>query len=240
MKHDRLKPNRRSLLIVGALLLVLFVVLIQQSVSNGILRLAIVLIGLLVIAIGLYLARWRWMRAVGLAIVLSVIIFLLSPGDRLAGRNLQPNYVQMLRTYEGSRYVWGGENHLGIDCSGLVREGLIQANLHYGFQTFNPALVRSGLGMWWFDAGADALLREYRGYTRRLWTAASINQIDHVQIQPGDLAVTTNGEHILAYLGDRAWIEADPNVMKVIIVQVPTANPWFQVPVEILRWQQFT
>jgi cell wall-associated NlpC family hydrolase len=135
--------------------------------------------------------------------------------------------------------VWGGENHYGIDCSGLVREGLIQTNLHQGFATLNPALIRRGLEMWWFDAGADALLREYRGYTDRLFAAVSINELDHNQIQPGDLAATSDGEHILAYLGDRRWIEADPNLQKVVIESVPTANIWFHTSVEILRWRQW-
>jgi hypothetical protein len=232
--------NRRSLLIPIALLIALFIVLIRQSVSFGIIRLAIVVTGILILAGLLYLAwRQRWARAIGLTIVLSVVIFFGLPGSPEAGRNLQSNYLQMLRTYEGSPYVWGGENHLGIDCSGLVREGLIQANLHYGLQTFNPALVRSGLEMWWFDAGADALLRGYRGYTQWLFAAASLDKLDHSKIKPGDLAATADGEHILAYLGDSQWIEADPGLGKVIIDRVPTDNQWFHVPVELLRWKQF-
>ncbi len=163
-----MKINRRSLLILWALSIALFVVLLRQSVSYGITRLAIVVIGLLIIAGLLYFIwRQRIIRFGLMAIVASFSIFLLLPGNPTAGKTLQPQYLSMLRSYEGSPYVWGGENHLGIDCSGLVREGLIQANLHYGFQHLNPALIRQGLEMWWFDAGADALLQEYRGYTQR-------------------------------------------------------------------------
>ena len=43
--------------------------------------------------------------------------------------------------------------------------------------------------------------------------------------------------HILAYLGDRQWIEADPGVHRVITVTVPTENGWFHGPMKILRWQ---
>ncbi len=235
-----MKINRRSLLILWALSIALFVVLLRQSVSYGITRLAIVVIGLLIIA-GLLYFIWRQqiIRFGLMAIVASFSIFLLLPGNPTAGKTLQPQYLSMLRSYEGSPYVWGGENHLGIDCSGLVREGLIQANLHYGFQHLNPALIRQGLEMWWFDAGADALLQEYRRYTQRQFGAASINALDHSKIAPGDLAATTDGEHILAYLGDRQWIEADPNLQKVVIEAVPTRNPWFHMPVQILRWHQF-
>lgn len=235
-----MKITRKSIAILTALLTALFIVLIRQSISFGIMRLAIVVSGILAIVGLLYLVwRQRLLRAIGLSIVLSVVIFLALPGNPEAGRNLQSNYLQMLRTYEGSPYVWGGENHLGIDCSGLVREGLIQANLQHGLQTFNPALVRSGLGMWWFDAGADALLQEYRDYTKRLFPASSVNQLDHTKIQPGDLAATADGEHILAYLGDRQWIEADPDLQKVVIEMVPTENHWFDVPIHTLRWKQF-
>jgi hypothetical protein len=240
--------NRRSLLIPWALLIALFVVLMRQSISYGLMRLAIVVTGLLVIAGLIYfLWRQRWVRFGLLAIVASLSLFLLLPGNPAAGKNLQPQYLAMLKTYEGSPYVWGGENHLGIDCSGLVREGLIQANLHRGWATLNPALIRRGLEMWWFDAGADALLRGYRGYAARQFAAVSINELDHNQIQPGDLAATSDGEHILAYLGDdlrsvgdqRRWIEADPNLQKVVIESVPTQNVWFHTGVEILRWRQF-
>jgi hypothetical protein len=235
-----MKITRKSIAILTALLTALFIVLIRQSISFGIMRLGIVLSGILVIVGLLYLLwRQRLLRSIGLSMVLSVLIFLGLPGNPGAGRNLQSDYLQMLRTYEGSPYVWGGENHLGIDCSGLVREGLIQANLQHGLRTFNPALVRSGLEMWWFDAGADALLAEYRGYTQRLFPASSVNQLDLTKIQPGDLAATADGEHILAYLGDRQWIEADPDFQKVVIETVPTDNHWFNVPIHTLRWNQF-
>lgn len=235
-----MKMRRRSLLIPWALSIALFVILMRQSVSYGMTRLAIVMMGLLILA-GLFYLIWRQrlIRLGLIAIVISGSLFLLLPGNPTAGKTLQPQYLSMLRSYEGSPYVWGGENHLGIDCSGLVREGLIQANLHAGFQHWNPALIRQGLVMWWFDAGADALLQEYRGYTQRQFAATNINELNHSKIAPGDLAATANGAHILAYLGDQQWIAADPHLQKVVIEAVPNRNPWFHVPVQILRWQQF-
>ena len=53
-----MKINRRSLLIPWALLIALFVVMIRQSVSYGITRLTIVLIGIAVIA-GLLYFLWK-------------------------------------------------------------------------------------------------------------------------------------------------------------------------------------
>ena len=60
-----MKINRRSLLIPWALLIALFVVMIRQSVSYGITRLTIVVIGIVVIVGLLYflwkqtIVRWR-------------------------------------------------------------------------------------------------------------------------------------------------------------------------------------
>ena len=53
-----MKINRRSLLIPWALLIVLFVVMIRQSVSYGMTRLTIVVIGIVVIA-GLLYFLWK-------------------------------------------------------------------------------------------------------------------------------------------------------------------------------------
>jgi peptidoglycan/LPS O-acetylase OafA/YrhL len=52
------------------------------------------------------------------------------------------------------------------------------------------------------------------------------------------LAVTANGVHVLAYVGNQTWVEADPGEWKVIQVKVPATNPWFLVPVRIVRWAQ--
>jgi len=41
----------------------------------------------------------------------------------------------------------------------------------------------------------------------------------------------------MAYLGNRRWIEADPDAHKVIEVVLPTDNPWFKTPVVFVRWK---
>jgi hypothetical protein len=53
------------------------------------------------------------------------------------------------------------------------------------------------------------------------------------------LGVTISGVHVMAYLGNRQWIEADPDIGKVVIVQVPErTNPWFQETFKLLRWRE--
>ena len=163
--------------------------------------------------------------------------FLICPGRNYDRKQLRDAYVHALRSYEGTRYIWGGEDMLGIDCSGLVRAGLIKATFKEGLLTFNPRLARFAVSLWWHDASAEALGQEYRQQTKRLFATSSINELDQNKVVPGDIAVTTSGVHVLAYLGDGEWIEADPNLGKVVIVQVPAEkNPWFQEPVKVLRW----
>lgn len=175
-----------------------------------------------------------------ISIILLTGILLLLPGRKTNVELLRQYYIKALQSYQNTTYIWGGENRLGIDCSGLIRQGLIKANLQLGLTTVNPSLLRQALSLWWYDASAEALRDQYREYTIRGKQFASINEINYSQIQPGDLAVTTDGVHILAYLGQQTWIEADPNYGKVITVKVPDLkNPWFQMPVYLLRWQQF-
>lgn len=165
--------------------------------------------------------------------------FLACPGRTADPHKLRDAYLAVLRSYEGTRYLWGGENRFGIDCSGLVRAGLIKANFQTGLYTLNPRLVRLSLSLWWHDCSARELGAEYRGQTRHILSAPSINALDESLIQPGDLAVTASGVHVLAFLGNQKWIEADPHYQRVVIVPVPDAkNPWFKEPVLITRWTE--
>jgi len=72
-----------------------------------------------------------------------------------------------------------------------------------------------------------------------LFPIPRINQADPSRFLPGDLAVTGDGSHVMAYLGESRWIEAHPDPGKVIVVKVPSSdNPRFQIPVKIVRWKQ--
>lgn len=97
-----------------------------------------------------------------------------------------------------------------------------RANFIYGMTSFDPRLLRESFSLWWHDASANALKEKYRKKTLFLFEAANINQFDHSKMLPGDFAITSNGIHALAYLGDMTWIEADPEILRVIVVKVPT------------------
>jgi hypothetical protein len=180
----------------------------------------------------------RWLRIVPLGVLALGTGLVLMPGRDCDRSTLRERYVHCLRRYEGTPYFWGGETRIGIDCSGLVRRGLVDANVEQGLRTLNGRLIRTGLGLWWNDCSARAMAEEYQNRTRMLFQAPSINAIDPDRLQLGDLAVTSGGIHVLAYLGDNEWIEADPGLGKVIRVRVPSKdNPWFRMRVQVLRWR---
>ncbi len=149
---------------------------------------------------------------------------------------LREAYLSALLRYNGVRYIWGGENRRGIDCSGLIRQGLIDAMFVSGIRTFNAGLVREAMGLWWNDCSARALGEQHRGLTVPISETPSVNALDHSTILPGDLAVTKSGIHIMAYLGENRWIEADPEAGEVIVLTAPSTHGWFDSPMKIVRW----
>ena len=180
--------------------------------------------------------RHRVARAFSLLISVVLFSLFLVPGRRTDTNALRADYCRGLQFYTGDRYIWGGEGRFGIDCSGLIRKGLVWGQLMNGAHSLNGGPLRNAIALWWHDCSAKELLAGFRGWTRVLFANSSIDETDHSKLQPGDLAVTTGGAHILAYLGKATWIEADPMIGKVVKVSVPTDNPWFNRPVVFIRW----
>lgn len=203
------------------------------SRAAGVLSFAFLWVGLLV-----FLWKrpvWRWLV---IGITAAGLIFLVLPGRPVSPETLREKYTSCLRRYEGVRYVWGGETALGIDCSGLVRRGLMDALFLEGLRTFNPGLVCGAISLWWNDTTARVLgEKNVASPTVAITETPEINLLDHSLLQPGDLAVTATGLHVLAYLGDQTWIEADPGLERVVLARVPSQdNPWLATPVKIVRW----
>lgn len=100
----------------------------------------------------------------------------------------------------------------------------------------NPGLIREAFLIWWFDASAKELGNGYSQRTHRILDAPTVRAIDQVQLQPGDLAVVSQGVHVLAYLGNGQWIEADPGVRRVIELSVKDKNAWLDTRPVVVRW----
>ncbi|HLO89146.1 MAG TPA: NlpC/P60 family protein [Nostocaceae cyanobacterium] len=233
--------KRRYLLHLWSWSWFFLIILLFYPISYGILRLATVLLFLWLLFGGLWLFwQYKIIRFTYLLLTFIISLIMILPGNAADTNTLREYYVQEMQAFNGTKYVWGGENRVGIDCSGLVRQGLVNANLKYGFISLNPKLIREGFSLWWFDTSAQALAQGYRDKTKVFMSANSINELDHTKIQKGDIAVTQDGVHTLGYIGDNVWIEADPGVRKVITVQVPDQNNyWVKVPVYLVKWQQF-
>lgn len=224
--------------LVWAGLLALFVVLQVLPIRSGMLKAMMVVAaaGLWVNTIVLLRRRpaIKW-SLVGLSALAAA--WLIMPGKEPDRIRLQSAYVRSLAAYQGALYVWGGETSLGIDCSGLIRRAMIDAGLSEGFRTLNPGLVREAIALWWQDCSAAELGRGWKGRLQPVSTAPSLNDADYSGLQPGDVAVTQNGLHTLAYLGDNTWIQADPGAWRVIRNRAGDPEiSWFKVPVSIHRW----
>lgn len=207
----------------------------------GLLRLTVLLclLGLWAGALGLGYAR-KPVRVVCLALLLLPAGLLL-PGRPADTGALRRAYTDSLRRYQGTRYVWGGGSRQGIDCSGLVSRGMMDADATEGLKTANPRLLRQAISLWWHPCTAHDLGEGYAGRTRLLLTTPSLNALTGDQVMPGDIAVTLGGAHTLAYLGGQTWIEADPNLLygdSVIVVRTPSRNAWFRTGMRLLRWRQ--
>jgi cell wall-associated NlpC family hydrolase len=211
-----------------------------SSVLNSTVRFGFVLaMGMLLV--GTIFLTWRkvWIRNSILIIYGLGTLFLICPYHSSHNSNaLRTSYIGALNSYRECKYVWGGEGRFGIDCSGLIRRSWVDATVKEGVLTLNPRLVRTGASVWWNDTTAAVIGTGYSDRTHLIVKADSINQLDHSLLLPGDLAVTAHGIHILAYLGNRQWISADPSAAKVIINNAEDkTNGYLFGPVHILRWK---
>ncbi|HEY8904283.1 MAG TPA: hypothetical protein VIM48_11265, partial [Chthoniobacterales bacterium] len=120
--------------------------LLAFPIRTGKIRLAIVLL-LVVVWGGLIMLTTlrKWWIGAGLATVSLVVgIFLSLPGpSTIDTARLRDLYLHRLQRYTGVIYIYGGENSLGIDCSGLVRRAMMDALFAYGVQKHDPSAVRA-------------------------------------------------------------------------------------------------
>ena len=142
---SRRRIARRSVLYIGwCACLGLTIFLAAFPINVGLIRLFLVT-AVPALAVGACVLLWSRKRLRLLPGVLLVVPIgiLVAPGRRHDAQSLRRRYITALRRYEGTRYVWGGENGFGIDCSGFVRRGLIDANLREGVATLNPGRLRA-------------------------------------------------------------------------------------------------
>ncbi len=232
------RPWRPRLLRLAVLLPLLLIALWLCPVGNHLVRAAIVVLATALWGV-LALLCWRrpWGKMVTLLPIPCAALVAMGPLRPHSPARLREGFVTALQSYEGTRYVWGGENGLGIDCSGLVRRALSDAYVREALATSDIGLVRDSLLLRWFDTSADGLLRQYRDQTRRLYSARSVRDLEQAPLFPGDFVVTADGVHVMAFLGDNVWIAADPGQGRVIKLGPRDRNPWLDAPVVVMTWR---
>lgn len=237
-----MKPSfslRRVAIGLWLALIPLLIVMLNSAVSSRRLRIGILFVAAALIAGGLVFAnRHKRVFFSATAILASIALFLNLPGRPFSKASLEQRYLADMASFDGAPYVWGGESRQGIDCSGLLRRSWQDALLKEGLLTLNPALVRAALDLWWNDTTAQQIGQGYGGRTTPVTKCPSLNTLNHSLLQPGDMAVTASGGHMLGYLGDNKWIEADPLALKVLTFSVPEkTSAWFTTPMTIVRWR---
>jgi hypothetical protein len=217
----------------------LLLVLWYYPVVTHRLRVETLIVALFILG-GALIMVWKYckVRWLVMGLYVAVAIFLIFPGRQVNRAELRDAYGEAMKSYEGTRYVWGGESCTGIDCSGLIRKGWEDALMHEGILTFNSSLIRESNWLYWNDTTAKVMGEGYLGRTVPVATCSSLNTLDYTLVQPGDLAVTEDGSHIVAYLGNKTWIAADPGVGRVTTFTVPEKhNGYFWMPMQIVRWK---
>ena len=214
------------------------VALVFWPYHDGVLRYGLPLSLLVVWVSGL---AFLWRRKIA-RIVLLVRPFLaalpfLLPAKPLSLESLRDRYLASMRAMEGAAYVWGGERHGGVDCSGLPRLALREALWKEGWRTGNGAAFRDWAEQWWFDSSAKALGENHRDFTRPTGVRGKLRDLDFEVLAPGDLGVTVSGVHVMVYVGNGRWMHADPGSLKVTFSDPGTdQNPWFDSIVVMRRW----
>ena len=221
-------------------LVIFFFVLWYSPYVDYPIRVSTIVVGVLVLA-GALAAGWRF-SALRMALILfyiSALVFLAWPAALPKDRSgLRASYCKALSSYVGCRYVWGGVGYFGIDCSGFVQKGLEDGMVTNGLVGVSPALLRESIWIYWHRTTAKVLGEGDAGRTFPITEARALNDLDYSLLMPGDLAVTASGDHVLAYLGEKTWIAADPVEHKVTRFTIPERrNFYFSTPMRIVRWK---
>ncbi|MDP4623611.1 MAG: NlpC/P60 family protein [Akkermansiaceae bacterium] len=233
---------RRLLLILTLGSLAAIIMVNLDPVTTKLHRL-ILLSALIGIWLGPLILLWKKKPArIALCVIAAIaIIPFLLPGRTIDPQELRQDYLKRMISYQGTPYHWGGENSRGIDCSGLPRKALREALFSNGIRHLNGGSLRLFLKHWWNDASAKALAEGHLDFANPTGHSGTIATMDYSGLTPGDLIVTENRRHILAYVGNDQWIQADPSAGKVTIENGRTSpNGWFAVPVTSHCWSVLT
>ena len=224
--------SRRTLLWLA---LGLTAALLLFPIRTTLVRLALLSGGASSLALGFWMLPARGRIVLGALVALAGGLFAL-PSKPLASAALRDAYLDAVATRSNAFYVWGGETHFGIDCSGLVRLPLASAFAREGIRRLDGGALRQAASLWWTDASAAELGRGFGVRARLIGEYTDARQIDE-RVQPGDFAITADGKHAMVYTSDQTWTEADPGQGRVVVLDArDDTSGWLYVPVRVFRW----
>jgi hypothetical protein len=121
---------RKMVLALLALYSVLFLSVLFNPVRAAAYRITLCAYPFVLFSGLFFVIRLKWLKTLfAMFFVLPILGFCLSGTSDFDRDRLRQNYIKALLGYEDVKYVWGGENSFGIDCSGLVRIALSDAML---------------------------------------------------------------------------------------------------------------
>ncbi len=215
------------------------VLLSQQVVATTLTRtgtLACIALAIAAVAFALRNSR-RALAAFAAAIAAPVVLVTVWPAkSEISAEEEGSRAAQAALRYEGVGYVWGGESSRGIDCSGLVRRAYIDAALSTAWHDASPAHLRRALIWWWRDTTARQFENHAPVRGKRLGLSQSLRDDIPTGLRPGDLAIVGSGVHVLMYLGENRWIQADPMTHRVLVSDSRTnRDAWMEGKAVLLR-----
>lgn len=210
---------------VFLLCIVLFIISFIYPVNVGLKRLAVIIFGVLsLLSLFILIQKRKKLRIAYVSVLVIIAIIMMLNGKKISPDEMRSEYINVLKSYEGTRYVWGGEGRLGVDCSGLIRKALIDTNIKLGLENLSQQYIRRGIYLWFNDFSAQAVRDGYKHLAIKVCDVENLRIADYSKINQGDVAVTESGAHIIAYIGNRKWIEADPYEKKVIVINANDIN----------------
>ena len=67
----------------------------------------------------------------------------------------------------------------------------------------------------------------------------SMDELDYKNIMLGDIIVAEKGFHTFAYIGNKTWIEANPDTARTLkISSDKKAKEWKGIPIKLVRWSE--
>lgn len=212
--------------------------LISRPVATGISRATELICAVMVIGC---LLNWVWPKrpvrfAVFGALGAGILFFACPFGPMVKPEDERAAIIAAAKTYAGTRYVWGGESSRGIDCSGLIRCAYRDAAVTLAIRHFSPPLARRATGLWWRDQAARDFENSGAIAGRRIAVLPTLRGETPASVLPGDVAIVGDGLHVLLYLGEQRWIQADPSSHTVHEDDSRTSrNIWLNGTATILR-----